>query len=99
MNTAVRRMAGLGLILLPMLGYTEQRMDLDATTVVGDPERPRMVNILSWQASAPPQKLDAPPSASTLPAPLDQEEFMRQLEYYQRFMPGRAQASERDGLN
>lgn len=84
MSSAGITVAGLGLILLPLLGYAEQRLDLNETTVVGDPERPRMVNILSWQVSAPPQKLEAPISASTLPAPVDQEEFVRLLGYYQR---------------
>ena len=73
-------------MLAPAVGAEEQndRLDLDATSVTGNQELPRVLYIVPWKDPGA-GALDGKPVNSLLEealAPVDREVFKRQIRYY-----------------
>jgi hypothetical protein len=66
-------------------GHTEETMTLDGSTIVGNRELPKALNIVPWKA-AEIGDLAGRPMNSLLDevlAPVDRDVFLRELEYYE----------------
>jgi hypothetical protein len=60
------------------------RLQLDATAITGTRELPKVMNIVPWKAAEPPDGPDRPLGSliDELLAPLDRDEFRREIRYY-----------------
>lgn len=60
------------------------RLQLDATAVTGNRELPKVMSIVPWKAAEPPAGPDRPMGSliDELLAPLDRDEFRREIAYY-----------------
>jgi hypothetical protein len=60
------------------------RLDLDRTEVTGNQELPKVLYIVPWQRSDPGDLMGRPVNSllDEVLAPLDREEFIRQVDYY-----------------
>ncbi|MEX2126282.1 MAG: hypothetical protein WD795_20485 [Woeseia sp.] len=60
------------------------RLDLDRTEVTGNQELPKVLYIVPWQKSDPGDLMGRPVNSllDEVLAPLDREEFIRQVDYY-----------------
>ena len=70
-------------------GVTEKdkavdRLNLDATAITGNRELPKVMSIVPWKAAEPPGGPDRPMGSliDELLAPLDRDEFRREIAYY-----------------
>ena len=84
-------------IILPVLFFsttlaaqeTQDRLDMEGTSIIGNKESPKMLYIVPWK---PAQRIDipAPPVVSILDRPLqklDRNEFRRQVKFHQKIFP------------
>ena len=72
------------LVATGIQGHTEETMLLDGSTIVGNRELPKALNIVPWKA-AEIGELAGRPMNSLLDevlAPVDRDVFLRELEYY-----------------
>ena len=60
------------------------RLQLDATSITGNRELPKVMSIVPWKAAEPPAGPDRPMGSlvDELLAPLDRDEFRREITYY-----------------
>lgn len=60
------------------------RLNLDATAITGNRELPKVMSIVPWKAAEPPGGPDRPLGSliDELLAPLDRDEFRREINYY-----------------
>ena len=60
------------------------RLDLDATSITGNRELPKVMSIVPWKAAEPPGGPDRPMGSliDELLSPLDRDEFRREITYY-----------------
>jgi hypothetical protein len=60
------------------------RLQLDATAITGNRELPKVMSIVPWKAAEPPGGPDRPMGSliDELLAPLDRDEFRREINYY-----------------
>jgi hypothetical protein len=60
------------------------RLQLDATAITGNRELPKVMSIVPWKAAEPPGGPDRPLGSliDELLAPLDRDEFRREINYY-----------------
>jgi hypothetical protein len=60
------------------------RLQLDATAITGNRELPKVMSIVPWKAAEPPGGPDRPLGSliDELLAPLDRDEFRREIHYY-----------------
>jgi hypothetical protein len=65
-------------------GQVMDRLDLGRTEITGNQELPKVLYIVPWQKSDPGELMGRPVNTllDEVLAPLDREEFMRQVEYY-----------------
>ena len=68
---------------------TEDRLDMEGTSIIGNKESPNILYIVPWK---PAQRIDtpAPPVVSILDRPLqklDRKEFRRQVKFHQKVFP------------
>ena len=81
-------------IILPALFFsttllaqgTEDRLDMEGTSIIGNKESPKILYIVPWK---PAQRIDtqAPPVVSILDRPLqqlDRNEFRRQVKFHRK---------------
>lgn len=71
----------------PKAATTEKaidRLQLDATAITGNRELPKVMSIVPWKAAEPPGGPDRPMGSliDELLAPLDRDEFRREINYY-----------------
>jgi hypothetical protein len=59
-------------------------LQLDATAITGNRELPKVMSIVPWKAAEPPGGPDRPLGSliDELLAPLDRDEFRREINYY-----------------
>jgi hypothetical protein len=60
------------------------RLQLDATTVTGNRELPKVMSIVPWKAAEPPAGPDRPMGSlvEEVLSPLDRDEFRREITYF-----------------
>ena len=60
------------------------RLQLDATSITGNRELPKVMSIVPWKAAEPPAGPDRPMGSliEELLAPLDRDEFRREIAYH-----------------
>jgi hypothetical protein len=60
------------------------RLQLDASAITGNRELPKVMSIVPWKAAEPPGGPDRPMGSliDELLAPLDRDEFRREIAYY-----------------
>jgi hypothetical protein len=60
------------------------RLQLDATSITGNRELPKVMSIVPWKAAEPPAGPDRPMGSliEELLTPLDRDEFRREITYY-----------------
>jgi hypothetical protein len=60
------------------------RLQLDPTSITGTRELPKVMSIVPWKAAEPPAGPDRPMGSliEELLAPLDRDEFRREITYY-----------------
>jgi len=77
--------AALLAVLLPATGVTEDRLDLEGTTITGNQELPKALHIVPWKAAATGDLAGRPLNSlvDELLAPIDRDVFLRELEYYE----------------
>lgn len=65
-------------------GQVMDRLELGRTEITGNQELPKVLYIVPWQKSDPGDLMGRPVNTliDDVLAPLDREEFMRQVEYY-----------------
>jgi hypothetical protein len=65
-------------------GRALDRLDLDRTQITGNQELPKVLYIVPWQKSDPGDLMGRPVNSllDEVLAPLDREEFVRQVDYY-----------------
>ena len=73
------------LMVICIQGHTEETMNLDGSTIVGNRELPKALHIVPWK-SAEAGDLAGRPMNSLIDevlAPVDRDVFLRELEYYE----------------
>ncbi len=65
-------------------GQAVDRLQLDATSITGNRELPKVMSIVPWKGAEPPAGPDRPMGSliEELLAPLDRDEFRREITYY-----------------
>jgi hypothetical protein len=65
-------------------GRAMDRLQLDATTVTGNRELPKVMSIVPWKAAEPPAGPDRPMGSlvEEVLSPLDRDEFRREITYF-----------------
>ena len=60
------------------------RLDLDSTSITGNRELPKVMSIVPWKEAEPPAGPDRPMNSlvDELLAPIDRDEFRREIAYY-----------------
>jgi len=60
------------------------RLDLDSTSITGNRELPKVMSIVPWKDAEPPAGPDRPMNSlvDELLAPIDRDEFRREIAYY-----------------
>ena len=84
---ALRLMPLMALWLLPVPGGAEQRIDLEGAAIYGNKESPNILYVVPWKKPDGITPM-VPPTMSQdlgLLAPLDRDEFRRQIDWYQTF--------------
>jgi hypothetical protein len=69
----------------PLQGYSADNLDLEGTTVIGNRELPKALNIVPWKAADSGDLAGRPLNSlveQTL-EPVDRDVFLRELEYYE----------------
>jgi hypothetical protein len=73
--------------LLPLSLRAEQRIDLEGTAIIGNKESPNILYVVPWKkpGGIAPMGPPAMNQDAGLLAPLDRDEFRRQIDWYQTF--------------
>ena len=81
----------------PPLREAVDRLQLDATTVTGIRELPKVMSIVPWKPAEPPAGPERPMGSliEELLAPLDRDEFRREITYYRGLTPQSSAVEER----
>ena len=60
------------------------RLDLDATSITGNRELPKVMSIVPWKAAEPPMGPDRPMGSliEEVLSPVDRDEFRREITYF-----------------
>lgn len=60
------------------------RLDLDATSITGNRELPKVMSIVPWKAAEPPAGPDRPMGSliEEVLSPVDRDEFRREITYF-----------------
>lgn len=68
----------------PAARRTVDRLQLEQTTITGNRELPKVMNIVPWKAAEPPTGPDRPLNSlvEEVLSPLDRDEFRREITYY-----------------
>jgi hypothetical protein len=68
----------------PSADRAVDRLQLDTTSITGNRELPKVMSIVPWKAAEPPAGPDRPMGSliEELLAPLDRDEFRREITYY-----------------
>jgi hypothetical protein len=68
----------------PSVREAVDRLQLDATTVTGNRELPKVMSIVPWKPAEPPAGPERPMGSliEEMLAPLDRDEFRREITYY-----------------
>ena len=68
----------------PPTAHAVDRLQLDPTAITGNRELPKVMSIVPWKAAEPPGGPDRPMGSliDELLAPLDRDEFLREITYY-----------------
>lgn len=68
----------------PASRRTVDRLQLEQTTITGNRELPKVMNIVPWKAAEPPTGPDRPLNSlvEEVLSPLDRDEFRREITYY-----------------
>ena len=68
----------------PPTPHAVDRLQLDATAITGNRELPKVMSIVPWKAAEPPGGPDRPMGSliDELLAPLDRDEFRREITYF-----------------
>lgn len=63
---------------------TVDRLQLESTSITGNRELPKVMNIVPWKAAEPPAGPDRPLNSlvEEVLSPLDRDEFRREITYY-----------------
>ncbi len=66
-------------------GHTEETMSLDGSTIVGNRELPKALNIVPWKSAESGDLAGRPMNSliNEILAPVDREIFLRELEFYE----------------
>jgi hypothetical protein len=81
----VARMAGLLLLVTSQYAGAAEQLDLQGTTITGNRELPKALNIVPWKPAEAGDLAGRPLNSlvdETL-APIDRDVFLRELEYYE----------------
>jgi hypothetical protein len=98
-----------GALVTPIAGGTDRpspgppaqeavdRLQLDATAVTGNRELPKVMSIVPWKPAEPPAGPERPMGSliEELLAPLDRDEFRREITYYRGLTPQSSAADAR----
>ncbi len=79
----------LGLLLLPVAGIAQERLEMEGTAIIGNKELPKILYIVPWK-SAETIAMDAPEYDSVLDRalkPIDRDSFRRQVNYHRQLYP------------
>jgi hypothetical protein len=81
----------------PPVREAVDRLQLDATTVTGNRELPKVMSIVPWKPAEPPSGPERPMGSliEELLAPLDRDEFRREITYYRGLTPQSSAAHAR----
>ena len=73
------------------------RLQLGATTVTGNRELPKVMSIVPWKPAEPPAGPERPMGSliEEVLAPMDRDEFRREITYYRGLRPQSSAAEER----
>ena len=83
-------------ISLCITAYAEDRIELKATSIIGNKELPKMLYIVPWKSAELPD-MNAPPIESLIDEALstvDRDSFQRKIRYYQIYSAEKSQQSE-----
>lgn len=86
----------ISLLLVSLTSQAEDRLDLQGTAIIGNQELPKVLYIVPWKKASLPD-LGAPPLQSLISdalAPLERDEFRRQVRYYYQLSEPQKQDSE-----
>jgi hypothetical protein len=77
------------------------RLQLDSTAVTGNRELPRVMSIVPWKAPEPPGGPDRPMGSliEQVLAPLDRDEFRREITYFNDLSTHSSAAGGPDGAS
>ena len=72
------------LIIISTHAFSDERLDMQGTAIIGNQELPRVLYIVPWKQSELPNMADLPLESliDDALAPVDREEFKRQLDYH-----------------
>ena len=78
----------------PTAARAVDRLQLDATSITGSGELPKVMSIVPWKAAEPPAGPDRPMGSliDEVLAPVDRDEFRREITYFRDLT---SQSSER----
>ncbi len=73
------------LVLVVSTGHAEVRLDLDATSIIGNRELPRIVYLIAWRDAPEGDILEQSLESNhdNRMIPLDRDVFQRQISYYE----------------
>lgn len=76
--------------------HAEDRIELKATSIIGNKELPKMLYIVPWKSAELPD-MNAPPIESLIDealSPVDRDSFKRKIRYYQIYSSKNNEQSE-----
>ncbi len=87
--THLKNKIPMGLILISAASFSqaETRMEMQGTSVIGNQELPKILYVVPWKKSGLPDMRRPPISqlVNEVLAPLDREEFRREIYYHRVF--------------
>ena len=89
----------LSLFILSFITFTlkaEDRIELKATSIIGNKELPKMLYIVPWKSSEIPE-MNTPPIESLIDealSPVDRYNFKRLIHYYEMYSAQKKEQSE-----
>jgi hypothetical protein len=75
------------LSLTPTLAMSEDRLDMEGTTITGNRELPKVLYLVPWKRAQPGDFAGRPADSlvDEALAPVDRDVFRRELDYYDSF--------------
>ena len=86
-SSLFRTLLNLTLLLMILPAHAETRIEMQGTAIIGNQELPKILYVVPWKKSGLPD-MKRPPIARLIDevlAPLDREEFRRQIYYHRVF--------------